>query len=99
MFYGSFEADILGIMDSVLNESTKQLPTMIKFMPDQYKPVWDKMNESEKNRVFAKSQLYTLNTPYQVKTFWDGGGGRSGCSISSGLYTSARASPRRHAIV
>ena len=65
------ETDVLGIMDSVVNESTRQLPTMIKFMPDQYKPIWNKMNESEKNKVFAKSQLYTLNTPYQVKTFWD----------------------------
>ena len=24
-----------------------------------------------KNRIHAKSQLYTLNTPYQVKAFWD----------------------------
>lgn len=65
------EADVLGIMDSVVNESTKDIPNLIKFMPDQYKPLWDKMNESEKNRVFSKSQLYTLNTPYQVKAFWD----------------------------
>ena len=44
---------------------------MIKFMPDSYKPIWNKMNESEQNRIFSKSQLYTLNTPYQVKAFWD----------------------------
>ena len=23
------------------------------------------------NRVYSKSTLYTLNTPYQVKSFWD----------------------------
>jgi hypothetical protein len=65
------EADVLGIMDSVVNESTKDIPNLIKFMPDVYKPLWDKMNESEKNRIFSKSQLYTLNTPYQVKAFYD----------------------------
>jgi len=40
-------------------------------MPDTYKAIYGKMNESEKSRISAKSQLYTLNTPYQVKSFWD----------------------------
>lgn len=65
------ENDVLGIIDGVINESTKALPAIVKFMPDSYKHLWNKMNESEKARIFAKSQLYTLNTPYQVKTFWD----------------------------
>jgi len=29
------------------------------------------MTEAEQNQVHTKSQLYTLNTPYQVKSFWD----------------------------
>ncbi len=65
------EADVIGIMESVINEKTKNLPSHVKFMPDEYKAIWAKMNESEKNRIHAKSQLYTLNTPYQVKAFWD----------------------------
>jgi len=65
------ETDVIAIMESVINESTKNIPSMIKFMPEEYKATWDKMNESEKNYVYSKSQLYTLNTPYQVKTFWD----------------------------
>jgi len=65
------EADVIGIMESVINEKTKKLPSHIKFMPDEYKAIWNKMNESEKSRIHAKSQLYTLNTPYQVKAFWD----------------------------
>ena len=65
------ESDVLGIMDAVVNESTKDIPIIEKFMPDTYKPVWGKMNENEKGRIFAKSQLYNLNTPYQVKSFWD----------------------------
>jgi hypothetical protein len=65
------ENDVLGIMEAVLNESTKELHIIEKFMPDTYKPVWNKMNESEKGRIFAKSQLYNLKTPYQVKSFFD----------------------------
>ena len=40
-------------------------------MPNEYKATWSSMNESEQNMVHTKSQLYTLNTPYQVKAFWD----------------------------
>jgi hypothetical protein len=65
------EADVIGIMESVINEKTKNLPAHVKFMPDEYKAIWNRMNENEKNRIHAKSQLYTLNTPYQVKAFWD----------------------------
>jgi len=65
------ENDVLGIMDAVVNESTKDLHIIEKFMPDTYKPIWGKMNEGEKSRIYAKSQLYNLNTPYQVKSFFD----------------------------
>jgi hypothetical protein len=65
------EADVVGIMESVINEKNKDIPNHVRFMPDEYKAFWGKMNESEKNRIHAKSQLYTLNTPYQVKAFWD----------------------------
>lgn len=65
------ETDVLGIIDAVINESTKNIPNVIKFMPDAYKAIWEQMNESEKARVFSKSRLYSLNTPYQVKAFWD----------------------------
>jgi len=49
----------------------QHIPAHVRFMPDEYKPVWNLMNESEKNRIHAKSQLYTLNTSYQVRAFWD----------------------------
>jgi len=65
------ESDVLGIMDAVVNESTKDLHILEKFMPDTIKPIWNKMNENEKSRIYAKSQLYNLNTPYQVKSFFD----------------------------
>lgn len=65
------ESDVVSIMEAVLDEKTKTLPTHIKFMPNEYKPMWDKMNESEKNRIHSKAQLYSINTPYQAKAFWD----------------------------
>jgi len=64
------ENDVLGIIDAVVNESTKSLHIIEKFMPDAIKPIWNKMNESEKSRIYAKSQLYSLNTPYQVQAFF-----------------------------
>lgn len=65
------ESDVIGIMESVIANKNKTIPNHIKFMPAEYKATWSNMNESEKNRIHAKSQLYTLNTPYQVKSFWD----------------------------
>jgi hypothetical protein len=65
------EADVLGIIESVVDNKMQHIPAHVRFMPDEYKPVWNLMNESEKNRIHAKSQLYTLNTSYQVRAFWD----------------------------
>jgi hypothetical protein len=65
------EADVSGIIGAVVENTTKSIPNHIKFMPNEYKATWEKMNENEKNHVHTKSQLYTINTPYQVKAFWD----------------------------
>jgi hypothetical protein len=65
------EADVLGIIESIVDNKMQHIPAHVRFMPDEYKPVWNLMNESEKNRIHAKSQLYTLNTSYQVRAFWD----------------------------
>jgi Prohead core protein serine protease len=65
------ENDIVGIMEAVVNHKEQNIPTYIRFMPAEYKPTWNEMNESEKSKIHAKAQLYTVNTPYQVKAFWD----------------------------
>jgi hypothetical protein len=65
------ENDIVGIMEAVVNHKEQNIPTYIRFMPAEYKPTWNEMNENEKSKVHAKAQLYTVNTPYQVKAFWD----------------------------
>jgi hypothetical protein len=65
------ENDITGIMEAVVNHKEQNIPTYIRFMPAEYKAIWNEMNESEKSKIHAKAQLYTVNTPYQVKSFWD----------------------------
>jgi hypothetical protein len=65
------ENDIVGIMEAVVNHKEQNIPTYIRFMPAEYKAIWNEMNESEKSKIHAKAQLYTVNTPYQVKAFWD----------------------------
>ena len=65
------ENDVVGIMEAVVNHKEQDTPTYLRFMPAEYKPLWNEMNESEKSKIHAKAQLYTVNTPYQVKAFWD----------------------------
>jgi hypothetical protein len=65
------EGDVVSIIESVVNHKNKEIPTHVRFIPNEYKATWGMMNESEKNRIHAKAQLYDLRTPYQVKSFWD----------------------------
>lgn len=65
------EADIVSIMEAVISDKNKDIPNYIKLMPSEYKEIWNNMNESEKNKIHAKAQLYKINNAYQAKTFWD----------------------------
>lgn len=65
------ENDIVGIMEAVVNHKEQNIPIYIRFMPAEYKLTWNEMNEAEQGRIHAKAQLYTVNTPYQAKAFWD----------------------------
>jgi len=65
------ENDVAGIMEAVVDQKNANIPIHIRFMPDEYKTSWNIMNENEKARVHAKSQLYAIKTPYQAKAFWD----------------------------
>jgi hypothetical protein len=65
------EGDVTNIISAVVEQKNKNIPIHLRYIPNEYKEVWDKMNENDKNGVHTKAQLYTLNTPYQVKAFWD----------------------------
>jgi hypothetical protein len=47
-----------------------QVPSFIKRMPAQYKPLWESLTESRKNEIIAESTRYSLVTEYQLNNFW-----------------------------
>ena len=65
--------DVVTMMNSVIAHRDATTPSHIKFMPEKYKAIYENMDDAEKNNVTlrANSGIYKLNTPYQVKTFWD----------------------------
>lgn len=64
------EVDLLSIMEAVVSHKDQNIPAYLKFMPTEHKATWEQMDESAKNRIHAKAQLYDVRTPYQAKTFW-----------------------------
>ena len=65
------ENDVLGIMEAVVNTKNQDIPMYVRYMPSEYKESYAAMNESEKSKISAKAQLYSIRTPYQAKAFWD----------------------------
>jgi hypothetical protein len=57
-------------MEAVVSHKDQNIPAYLKFMPTEHKATWEQMDESAKNRIHAKAQLYDVRTPYQAKTFW-----------------------------
>lgn len=64
------ESDVVNIMEAVVNHKNQNIPAHIRFMPDEFKPLWNQMNENEKNKIYAKAQLFNIKTPYQAASFW-----------------------------
>ena len=64
------EGDLLSIMEAVVSHKDQNIPAYLKFMPTEHKATWEQMDESAKNKIHAKAQLYDVRTPYQAKTFW-----------------------------
>ena len=65
------EKDVINIMEAVMNKQEENTPTYLRFIPEKYKAIYEKMNDSEKNWVAAKASTFIINTPYQTKNFWD----------------------------
>lgn len=65
------EEDVLQIIESVLNKQQENTPNLIKFMPAKFKDIYESMTPAEKSRLEAQANLTVLNTPYQVKNFWE----------------------------
>lgn len=65
------EAEVISLMEAVLNKTNENIPNYVRFMPEKYKEVFESMNESERNWIAAQAHNFQLNTQYQVKSFWD----------------------------
>jgi len=65
------KSDIHRIWESALVEkAVNDEPLFIQAMPDSIKPIWESMTVTEKEKIYAQSSAYKLNTAYQVKNFW-----------------------------
>lgn len=59
--------------DNVLNEAEGVNNTGLKFideMPEEFNQVWESLSEGHKQSIVAQSNFYRLETPYQIKNFW-----------------------------
>jgi len=65
------ESEIVSLMNAVSDKAHENVPAYIRFMPTQYKEIYESMNDVEKNRIASQAYNYQLHTPYQIKSFWD----------------------------
>ncbi|CAB4218405.1 Peptidase U9, T4 prohead protease [uncultured Caudovirales phage] len=65
------EGEVVNIMEAVLNKQVENTPNYIKLMPAAYKQLFEGMTDGEKNWIASQANNFTLNTSYQVKSFWD----------------------------
>lgn len=65
------EAEVINIMEAVLNKTNENIPNYVRFMPEKYKEVFESMSDAERNWIAAQANNFQLNSQYQVKSFWD----------------------------
>lgn len=65
------EAEVINIMEAVMNKEEENTPSYIKYMPPNYKAIYEQMTDAEQNWIAAQASTVVINTPYQAKTFWD----------------------------
>ena len=55
------------------NEEVNTTPKWISDAPENYKKIYESLDEAQKNRIHAQAQWYNgkLNTEYQIKNFWE----------------------------
>jgi len=62
--------EILNESEANENEVEKTGYKFIDEMPEEYRPVWESLNESHKQSIMSQAALRRLETPYQIKNFW-----------------------------
>lgn len=65
------ESEIMNLMNAVVEKKNENVPAYVKYMPAQYKEIFESLNEKERNSLAAQASNVQLHTAYQVKAFWD----------------------------
>lgn len=66
------EADITAKWETALVEQeADKTPAFLSQIPEKIKPLYESLSAEDKNKVLAQSKLRKLDTPYQVKNFWE----------------------------
>lgn len=60
--------DILNVWEASLKVNEDQ---WLAEAPEQYKKLWESMDERTKGAITAQSRLYKLDTAYRIKNFWE----------------------------
>jgi len=62
------EEDANKVWESVL---TPHVERWIEEAPQEYKQLWESLDEKSKKTLMAQSRTYKLETAYQIKNFWE----------------------------
>lgn len=64
------ESEINNIIQAVVNKKNENVPAYVRFMPVEYKEIYEAMTDREKSTLAAQAYGFQLASAYQVKNFW-----------------------------
>jgi uncharacterized coiled-coil protein SlyX len=66
------ETEFVQVWEAVLNPARVDsiIESLIKEIPNEYKKVWELLDESTKNKIVGQSQFYNLSNSAAIKNFW-----------------------------
>jgi len=50
---------------------TNTSPAWLELIPESYRPIWEGLSEMDKEKIKSRAQFYQIETPYQVRNFWE----------------------------
>lgn len=66
------EEHFIKIWEEALNPITadKIMENIVNEMPNEYKNIWENLDEKSKAIILQQASMYKLKTPYQIRNFW-----------------------------
>lgn len=65
---------ILKLWENALASNKIEEPLWLQLAPAAYKKAFENANAEVKDRIVARADFYSLNTPYQIENFWETSG-------------------------